>query len=291
MPTPLNNQASISYTYDGAAAPEVANSNTTITTLLDEYSLLGTKNALVTTFRPGQQVSYVVRLENSGRGDLYNLTVTDNLGDTGIPTPLSYQTGSARLYINGTEVPITPTVGIDSIVCTYPGPFPAGSVALLVYTARVREDLGPNVNTITNTVFACAKGGSPSGALVYVSPNPYAVLVRESYADVSIYKQADKQNVVSGDTLTYTFTLTNRGDKDATGVVLQDALPSGFTVSSVSVENGGVVTNYEPGQYSIDPETNTITLPTSSGAPIVVPAATASGPSVVTIVVAGTVSL
>ena len=38
-------------------------------------------------------------------------------------------------------------------------------------------------------------------------------------------------------------------------------------------------------------ETNTITLPTSSGAPIVVPAATASGPSVVTIVVAGTVSL
>ena len=60
MPTVLNNQANISYNYDGSPNPQNAISNTVATTLLDEYSLTATKSALNNSFRPGNNVTYII---------------------------------------------------------------------------------------------------------------------------------------------------------------------------------------------------------------------------------------
>ena len=52
MPIPMNNQASIRYSYPGATAPETALSNVTNTTKLEEYGVTASKTTLTRTFRP-----------------------------------------------------------------------------------------------------------------------------------------------------------------------------------------------------------------------------------------------
>ena len=123
-----------------------------------------------------------------------------------------------------------------------------------------------------------------------VDPAPTAVLLRDSYADVSLYKEADKQNVMAGDTLTYTFTLTNTGNQAADDVVLTDTLPAGYTVTQVEVISGGASTVLPSSGYTVDSTTNTITVPAAGATPITVPASTSTAPGVTTVVVTGTVS-
>ncbi len=290
MPTLLNNQASIQYDYDGAQAPSTASSNTTTTTLLDEYSLLATKEALITNFRPGDNVTYVVRIVNNGRGDLYSVTVNDNLGGApGGVNPLAYLAGSARAYSNGAAgVAITPIVAPGSLTFELTNSLTPGSSVILVYMAQVITALPASISTITNIAEVSALGGSTSGQVVKASPAPTAIISREAYADLSIYKAADKMNVTNGDTLTYTFTLTNTGTEVARDVVLTDSFPPNFTISSVSVTSNGVTINYPASEYDVT--NNTITLPNANGTPIAVPAATSAGSGVTTITIAGTVS-
>ena len=88
MPTPLNNQASIRYSYNNNTGTGAASSNTVTTNLLDRYTLSATKTPLSATFRPGENITYVLRLENNGSGDLYNVTVADNLGSGGAAAPM-----------------------------------------------------------------------------------------------------------------------------------------------------------------------------------------------------------
>lgn len=290
MPTPLNNQASIRYNYNNNTGTGSANSNTVTTNLLDQYTLAAAKTPLTATFRPGENATFVLRLENSGSGDLHNVTVTDDLGGGGANAPLLYNQDSLRAYVNGVPVPVSPAVTGGVLTATLPGVLPAGGVAILVYTAQVRPDLDLDVQSITNTANVTANGGSAAGPAVVVTPAPTAVLLREAYADVALYKEADKQNVMAGDPLTYTFTLTNTGNQAADDVTLTDTLPAGFAVTQVEVTAGGTTSVLAAGDYTVDAATNTITIPAASAAPITVPAATKNAPGVTVVTVTGTVT-
>ena len=279
MPTPLNNQASIRYSYNNNTGTGSANSNTVTTNLLDQYTLAAAKTPLASTFRPGENTAFVLRLENSGSGDLHNVTITDNLGGGAANAPLLYNQDSLRAYVTG---------GV--LTAALPGVLPSGGVAILVYTAQVRPNLDLTVQSITNTANITANGGSAAGPAVVVTPAPTAVLLREAYADVALYKEADKQNVMAGDPLTYTFTLTNNGNQAADGVTLTDTLPAGFAVTQVEVTTGGATTVLPASDYTIDATTNTITIPAPSGPSITVPAATSTAPGITTVAVTGTVT-
>ena len=82
MPTNLNNQASVTYSYS-AGGTGSANSNITTTTLLDEYSLSAAKTSLLSSYRPGDNLTYLINIENNGAGALYSVTVTVDLGAAG----------------------------------------------------------------------------------------------------------------------------------------------------------------------------------------------------------------
>lgn len=56
--------------------------------------------------------------------------------------------------------------------------------------------------------------------------------------DLKLLKTASSTSVTSGQTLTYTITLTNEGTASATGVVVRDLLPSGVTYVSSSASQG-----------------------------------------------------
>ena len=287
MPTPLNNQASIRYNYSGAGTG-TAVSNTVTTNLLDRYTLAATKTPLSSTFRPGENVTYVIRVENNGSGDLYNVTIADDLGG-GADTPLVYNPASLRAYVDSIPVTISPVVQGGTLTAVLPAPLPAGTAAILVYTAQVRPDVDFTLQSITNTVAVTANGGSAAGPAVTVTPSPTATLLRDSYAEVTLYKEADKQSVMAGEPLTYTFTLTNQGNQAADSVTLPDQLPTGFSVTQVSVSAGGATTVLAPGDYTVAAD-NTITIPSTTGKAITVPAATVAAPGIATVAITGTVA-
>lgn len=287
MPTPLNNQASIRYNYSGAGTG-TAVSNTVTTNLLDRYTLAATKTPLSSTFRPGENGTYVIRVENNGSGDLYNVTIADDLGG-GADTPLVYNPASLRAYVDSIPVTISPVVQGGTLTAVLPAPLPAGTAAILVYTAQVRPDVDFTLQSITNTVAVTANGGSAAGPAVTVTPSPTATLLRDSYAEVTLYKEADKQSVMAGEPLTYTFTLTNQGNQAADSVTLTDQLPTGFSVTQVSVSAGGATTVLAPGDYTVAAD-NTITIPSTTGKAITVPAATVAAPGIATVAITGTVA-
>ena len=287
MPTPLNNQASIRYNYSGAGTG-TAVSNTVTTNLLDRYTLAATKTPLSSTFRPGENVTYVIRVENNGSGDLYNVTIADDLGG-GADTPLVYNPASLRAYVDSIPVTISPVVQGGTLTAVLPAPLPAGTAAILVYTAQVRPDVDFTLQSITNTVAVTANGGSAAGPAVTVTPSPTATLLRESYAEVTLYTEADKQSVMAGEPLTYTFTLTNQGNQAADSVTLTDQLPTGFSVTQVSVSAGGATIVLAPGDYTVAAD-NTITIPSTTGKAITVPAATVAAPGIATVAITGTVA-
>lgn len=288
MPTFLSNQGNITYNYTGAASSETVDSNTVTTTLLDEYSLTATKTVLNDDFRPGENITYAISLENNGRGDLYNVQVTDDLGSATSTKPLTFL--NAILYVNGVQTAITPTISTDnSVVFQLTSPLSSGDIANIIYNATAADDI--SLTSITNTAQVTANGGSASGTPVTVTPSPTATINAANYAQLSITKQSDKTTISSGDTLTYTFNITNSGNEIANNVVLTDTLPENFAINQISLTSSGTTIIYQSSEYDLDPSTNTLTLPNASGQEITVPAATSSGPGSVTIQITGVVTV
>ncbi len=285
MATNLLNRAQLSYSRNGETATVL--SNQTSTTLADEYVIDITKTAVTDTVRPGGNASYVVRVENTGAGTLYNVSVTDNLGtQPGTMTaPLAYVADSAIFYINGAEVTGTDTATATDVKFTVTEPLAPGDNLVIVYAATLDDN---QMDSVENTVTAFANSGSAAGALI--SDTATATITPESFASIAIVKAASATSVISGDELTYTFTMVNTGGEAVEAISLVDELPTEFNVTSVSYTVDGVTTPVASSDYSIAPP-NTLTLPSiSSSLQIPVAAATSAGPGVTIITVTGTVS-
>lgn len=285
MATNLPNRAQVTYTYGNSQ--ETALSNETNTTLLDEFTMEVTKTAIASGIRSGSNAAYILRIDNSGPGTLYNPTITDDLGNSSVNAdpPLKYIEGSAKFYVNGDPAAGTASSSENQIVFSSGAALQPGDNLIVVYAASVDET---QAGTITNTITAQANSGSASGALI--TDTATATITLTPYANISIFKTADKASVVSGDTLTYTFTLMNTGAQAADSISFVDALPSEFTVTSVSYTTNGTTTPIDSTDYSITTP-NTLTIPdVGSSLVISVPAATTAGPGITTITVTGTVS-
>ena len=99
-------------------------------------SLTADKNSLQQSYSAGDRITYVVSLINSGQTDYEDLTVTDDLGaftPTGGTTPvypLTYDDGSAALYVDGAVQ--TPPVPQTTEPLVFTGiSVPAGGNAVL----------------------------------------------------------------------------------------------------------------------------------------------------------------
>lgn len=282
MATNLPNRAQITYNFGDMQGE--ATSNTTNTTLLDQYTMTVTKDAVNTTVRPGGDAVYVVRVDNNGSGTLYNVTVTDDLGTPGATDPLTYVAGTARFYINGTEVMGTVTINATNVAFSIQTPLQPGDNLIIFYAAQLNE---AETDPVTNTVTATANTGSCTGDVI--TATDCETINPECFASVTIFKAADQDTVVSGDTLTYTLTLMNTGNEAATDINFVDALPEEFTVTSVFVTQNGTTTPISADDYTITPP-NTLTIPAAgSSLEITVPAADGDGPGVTIITVTGTI--
>lgn len=286
MATLINNSASATYGYGREGQGSVV-SNVASTSLIEDFAISGTKTALKTDFRPGENITYQIYIRNDGTEPLYNVTVSDDLG--GVNNPLSYIVGSASLNLNGLNSAITPT-DLRPLEFVLPGVLSAGSQATITYIARVSSILPTTTDSIVNSSSITANEGSATGALISVDPVPTATITLEDFALLSITKDVSETEIVPGQSFSYTITLENSGNLDADGVVVTDVLPEGFDISSITLLSEGVTTVLDPTDYSVDSATNTLTIPNGSALSISVPAADATGSGSVVITITGSIN-
>lgn len=286
MATIINNSASATFGYGdqriGSAVSNVASAS-----LLDEFSISGNKGVLNTTYRPGENLTYYIQVENTGTNALYNVTVSDDLG--GATNPLTYVEGSAYTENDGVFTQITPT-STRPLVFTLAEPLTSGERVNIIFLARADVSIDTEVTDITNTATITANSGSPTGEIVTADPSPSVTISLDDFATLQITKSVSTDTITAGVPFSYTFNIENTGNLPATDVVLTDTLPEGFTINSITAVTDGVTTVYDPTDYTVDPATNTLTLPTNSEKSITVPATTTSGVGTTIITITGTIN-
>ena len=281
----FSNQATLIYNGNST------NSNIAYGEILDV--LAATKTAVEGSYTPGDLVTYVVTLRNTGNTPLNGLTVTDDLGgyDFNGTTvyPLTYEAGSATLFVGGVpQAAPAVTAGPPLIISGIN--IPAGSDAVLVYQARANAFANPAAEgTIVNTVTITGDGlSAPVTATETVTAT--------SAPELTISKSINPTQVVDNDRVTYTFVIQNSGSAPVVATdnaVITDTFDPVLTALTVTF-NGVPWT--EGIQYNYNEATGLFTTVPSQ---IVVPAATYTQdpvtgaytaiPGIATLVVTGTI--
>ena len=198
----FSNQATL--TYNG----NTTNSNIAFGEILDV--LTATKTAIEGTYTPGELVTYVVTLRNTGNTALTGLTVTDDLGgyDFNGTTvyPLTYEAGSVALFADGVPQ-AAPTVAVGPPLVFTGITVPAGGDVVLVYQATANAYADPAVGgTIVNTVTVTGNG-------ITTPVTATETVTAAEAADLTITKSITPNQVVDNDRVTYTFVIQNTGNE------------------------------------------------------------------------------
>ena len=256
----FSNQATL--TYNGRAT----NSNIAYGEILDV--LAADKTSVEGSYSPDGLVTYAVTLRNTGNATLSGITVTDDLGGYafggGTVYPLTYENGSATLFIDGVLQTAPAVVAGPPLVFSGIN-IPSGSDAVLIYQARANAYANPSVDgTITNTATATAVGlNVPATASETVDASVAPML--------TVSKSISPSQVVDNDRVTYTFVIQNSGNAPVVATdnaVISDLFDPILTALAVTF-NGTAWT--EGVEYTYDDATGQFT--TAAGQ-ITVPAAT-----------------
>ena len=254
------NQATLSYN------DTVTNSNIVAGELVEVLS--ASKTATDDSYQPGDLITYIVSLINSGTVPYTDMTISDDLGTYTLGsltlTPLTYVTNSLRYFTNGVLQPAPlvtagPPLNITGIT------IPAGGNATLIYEARVNEYASPQTTgAITNTVTITGDGLSTTLTAT-------ETINSETTAQLSISKSVSPETVSENGQLTYTFVIQNTGN---TAAVATDnvAVTDTFNpiLSNISVTFDGTAWS-SPANYSYNASTGLfqtvpgqITIPAAS---------------------------
>lgn len=281
----FTNQATL--TYNGSTT----NSNIAYGEILDV--LVATKTAVEGTYAPGNLVTYVVTLRNTGNAPLSGLLVTDDLGgyDFNGTTvyPLTYEDGSVALFINGVPqaapaVTAGPPLVLSGITV------PAGGDAVIVYQARANAYANPAAGgTIDNTVTVTGDGlSAPITATETVGAAAEPML--------TISKSITPAQVVDNDRVTYTFVIQNSGNQavvatdDAAITDTFDPILTALTVTFNGVSwTQGVQYNYNEATGLFATVPGQILVPAATYVQDPVTGAYTATPGIATLVVTGTI--
>ena len=227
--------------------------------------LSAAKYAVNTDYSRGGTVTHIVSLFNVGALGYEGLTLSDDLGayeiaGGGTATPLDYQPGTARLFLNGTlqenpQVSSADPLTVEGIA------IPAGSNVQLIYQAKVNEYAPVAIGDgIENTV--TVSGGNYGGTLTAVSFVPAGI-----EPIVSVAKAISPATVTENGRVTYTFTMENRGNTEAgTDTVLTDVFDPALSDLTV-LYNGiswteGAQYDYVDGTFTTRP--GAVVIPAAS---------------------------
>ena len=283
----FTNQASLSY--NGI----VTNSNVIIGELQEVLS--ANKNAVSSAYAPGNDVTYLINLINSGTTAFPSLTVTDNLGayafgEGSTLVPLAYVEDSAQYYVNGVPqaAPAVSTAGGNLVFSGLS--LPAGANATLVYETTINQFAPPGTaGRITNQ--AVVSGTGVTAPLTITETVPAS-----GEPSLSISKSLSPTTVTENGQLTYTFLIQNTGNTAAVAadnVILTDTFdpilnPISVTFNGTAWSAGANYTySTATGVFATLP--GQITVPAATYTQNPVTGAWSVNPGVSTLVITGTV--
>jgi large repetitive protein len=210
-----------------------------------------------TTSTPGTSITYTIVVNNNGPSNVTGASIQDLFPPELLsPSYVSIASGGASGNTSGSG-DINDTVNM-----------PVGSQILYIVSATVSPSA---TGTLTNT----ATVSPPPGT---TDPNPgnnlstdTNTLLEPPSADLGVLKNynllidADgSASITPGDTLTFEIIVFNAGPDAATGIVVQDVVPSGYTVIPGSITGGGVLSGntitWSGLSLSATPGLNSLTL-------------------------------
>jgi uncharacterized repeat protein (TIGR01451 family)/gliding motility-associated-like protein len=205
--------------------PDTGNNTSTVTlTPVPQSDLKVVKTVNNSTPKVGETVTFTIKVTNNGPSAATGVVVTDVL-----------QTGYA--YVSSTASAGSYNTGLWTI-----GNLAVGAEATLTITAKV-QSTGNYVNT------AVVKGNEDDPDTSNNTSTVTPTVTPDKKSDLSVIKSMDKSSVSVGDKITFTIKVTNYGPDAATGVIVKDILPSGYSYVSSSTSTGSY--NATSGQWSI----------------------------------------
>ena len=281
----FSNQATLSYNGNST------NSNIAYGEILDV--LAATKTAVEGSYTPGETVTYVVTLRNTGSTALTGLSVTDDLGGYtfGATTvyPLTYVADSATMFVNGVPQAAPAVTAGPPLVFTGIT-VPAGGDVVLVYQAQANDYADPAVGgSIVNTV--TVTGDGLSAPITATETVPAA-----SAAALTISKSISPSQVVDNDRVTYTFVIQNSGNQPiiaTDNAAISDTFDPILTDLAVTFEGAtwtqGVQYNYDPATGVFTTVPGQILVPAATYTQDPVTGAYSVTPGIATLTVTGTI--
>jgi uncharacterized repeat protein (TIGR01451 family) len=186
------------------AAGKDADNSSTATLRVDCPDLTVRKEAVASTISAGEDASYTITVTNGGAGAASGVTIADDL-----PAGVAW---SVAPPVQGCAI------ANGRLECAFPTLAPGASASVTVTGITDAPDCGLLTNTAT-----VAAGNEPAAA---AADNSATASIAVNCAPIRLTKTADAPTVSAGDPIGFTITATNPGPGTATGVSVQDALPS-----------------------------------------------------------------
>ena len=278
------NQASLSF------GGSVTNSNTTTGEIVAELQM--TKTSATSDYGPGDSITYVVNIVNSGDTDYSGISLTDDLGRVVFsPTlsvvPLTYVEGSVLYYLGGVLQPAPMVTAGESLVIEGIS-VPADSNVTIIYETRANAyaPLGASAS-ITNTVTA-------GGGACELSDS--ATVPTRDEPILTISKSVSPAVVTCAGEVTYTIVVQNTGNTEVVAtddLIINDVFNPTLSNISVSLngseleEGVGYSYNATTGEFATLP--GAITVPAATFMRDSVTGLITTTPGVAVLTVSGTV--
>jgi uncharacterized repeat protein (TIGR01451 family) len=184
----------------------------------------------------GEQVTFKLTVSNKGPAAATNVAVKD-------VAPAGFNFGPAV----PSQGSYNPTTGIWTV-----GVLNSGASATLNIPG-----FAPQAGTITNIAEVSASDqadpdSSPNnGAATEDDQSSVSINVQQAAAtaDLELVKTADRTSLATGESVTFTLTLINKGPNTATGIQVSDVAPAGLIFSQVNATSGNY--NSSNGTWSI----------------------------------------
>jgi large repetitive protein len=210
-------------TVSAAEADPVPSNNTSSVTLQGQKANLSlTKSVDNAVPNVGGNVVYTLTVSNAGPDSATNVEVTDLL-----PATLTFVSASPAGYNAATGKWLVGTL-------TNSG---AGSSATLQITAKPLV-AGPIINRAEISKSDQFDVNSTPGNNVAGEDDQAQVTIIAQQADLSIAKSVNNPAPVIGETVVYVVTVSNAGPSTATGVVVNEDIPTGITLISATPSQG-----------------------------------------------------
>ena len=195
---------------------------------LTEADLAITKTDATDPVNAGDQLTYVIRVDNNGPDGATGIVVTDDL-----PTDVSYVANSGT-FLTGTGVITEPANPGDDVVINV-GNLASGEFAEIQITVTV----APNAASPLDNIASVTSDPNNDPDATNNTTNEETVVQRT--VDVGITKSvAAGSTVVAGGQFVYQFDVTNNGPSEARGVQITDTLDSTLTFVSFDAGTSGV---------------------------------------------------